>query len=74
MASTTTTSGNVYGYGNSASVYSESITTRNTVPVFKPGIEIRVLYSEGAPKGRYLEVLVIQDVINELKGKYGIIP
>lgn len=74
MGSTTTTSGNVYGYGNSASFYGTSRTTSNTMPVFKPGVEIGVLYSEGVPEGRHLEVFVIQDVINELKAKYKITP
>lgn len=74
MGSTTTTSGNVYGYGNPASFYGTSRTTSNTMPVYKPGVEFGVLYSEGVPEGRHLEVLVIQDVINELKAKYKITP
>jgi hypothetical protein len=72
MGSTTTTSGNVYGYGNYASFYGTSSTTSNSMPVYKPGVEIGVLYSEGVPEGRHLEVFVIQDVINELKAEYNI--
>ena len=74
MGSTTTTSGNVYGYGNSASFYGTSRTTSDTIPIYKPGVEIEVLYSEGIPEGRHLKIHVIQDVINELKGKYKITP
>lgn len=70
--STTTTSGNVYGYGNSASYSGTSTTTQNTVPVYKPGVEIGVLYSEGIPEGRHLEILVIDQIIQELTEKYDI--
>jgi hypothetical protein len=72
--STTTTSGNLYGYGNSASFYGTSYTTNNTTRVYKPGVEIGILYSEGIPQGRHLEVFVVQDVLNELKAKYNITP
>lgn len=72
MGSTTTTSGNVYGYANSASLYGTSTTINNSMPVYKPGIEIGVLYYEGLPEGRHLEVFIIKDVIREIKAKYKI--
>ena len=72
--STTTTTGNVYGYGNSASFYGSSTKTNNKIPVYKPGVEIGVLYSEGVPEGRHLEILVIKEVLNDLKAKYKISP
>jgi hypothetical protein len=72
--STTTTSGNAYGYGNSVSYYGTSTTTNNSMPVYRPGIDIGVLYFEGIPEGRYLEIFVIEEVLSELKAKYGISP
>lgn len=74
MGSTTTTSGNVFARGNNASFYSTSRTTSNSMPVFKPGIEISVFFFDGIPEGRHLEVFVIQDVINIIKTKYEITP
>ena len=72
--STTNSSGNVYGYGNTASFNSTSTTTNNSMPVYKPGVEIGVLYSEGIPQGRHLEIYEIEKVISEIKSKYKINP
>jgi len=72
--STTNSFGNVYGYGNIASFNSTSTTTNNLMPTYKPGVEIGVLYSEGIPQGRHLEIYEIEKVIAEIKLKYKISP
>jgi hypothetical protein len=68
-APTATTYGTVTG-----NRYSSTTTyNSNEVPVFKPKIEISVLFSEGYPRGRHLEVLRISDVIYDLKVKHALI-
>ena len=67
-APTATTTGTISG-----STYSGTTTyNSNEVPVYKPKIEISVLYSEGYPKGRHLQVYRISDVIRELKSRHGL--
>lgn len=70
--STTSTSGNLYGYGNSVSYNETSTTTNNVMPIFRPGVEIGVIYSEGIPEGRHLEIFEVEKVLVELKSKYNI--
>ena len=73
-SSTTNSSGNIYSYGNKTSFNGTSTTTNNTMPVYKPGVEIGVLYSEGIPQGRHLEIYEVEKVISEIKSKYKINP
>ena len=74
MGSTTSTSGNAYGYGNSMSFNGTSQTTNMAIPVHKPRVEFTVLYSEGYPEGRHLEVYAAQDVVKAMREKYRMAP
>lgn len=56
--------GRVKGPGNAAS--------SRTTPATMRGVEIRVLYTNRAPKGRPGEVYTINDVIRFIKSKYNI--
>ncbi|MDA9090775.1 hypothetical protein N9J84_01575 [Porticoccaceae bacterium] len=71
--STANTSGTIrQGFGNNATFNSTSRTSSNTTPYTKPGVEMGVLYSEGPPEGRHLEVIVIADALALLRAKYKI--
>lgn len=70
--STTTTSGNVSSFGNTAYFSGTSTTTDNSMPVYKPGVEIGVLYSDGLPEGRHLEIFHIETFMAEIKNKYNL--
>lgn len=72
--STTTTTGRVREHGSSATYRETSTTRNNTYTVYRPGVEIRAVYSEGVPKGRHLDVFVIDEVIREVKAKYDLLP
>jgi hypothetical protein len=70
--STSHTTGSVYGNGNSATYSGTTTTHPNTMPVFKPGVEIGVQYFEGPPQGRFLEVFEIEEVLARIREKYGL--
>jgi hypothetical protein len=74
MGTTTTTSGRVNENRHSTSFQSTSTTTNNAYKVYKPGVEIKVVYSEGPPKGRHLDVYVVREVIRDIKARYDINP
>ena len=74
MGTTTTTSGKVEENRHSTSFQTTSRTTNNTYKVYRPGVEIKVVYSEGVPKGRHLDVYVVQDVIRDIRSRYDIKP
>ena len=65
---------NTYGTINGNSYSGTTTYNSNEVPVYKPKIEISVLFSEGHPRGRHLEVLRISDVIQTLKNRHGLNP
>ena len=67
-APTATTYGTVTGNSYNATTTYNS----NEVPVFKPKVEYSVLYSEGYPPGRHLEVFRIADLIRDLKARHAI--
>jgi hypothetical protein len=69
-APTATTHGTINGNSYSGTTTYNS----NEVPVFKPKYEISVLFSEGYPSGRHLEVFRISDVIQTLKNRHGLNP
>jgi len=74
MGTTTSTTGRVNENRNSTTFRTTSTTTNNSYTVYKPGVEIKAVYSEGVPKGRHLDVFVVQDVIRDIKAKYEITP
>jgi len=71
---TTTTTGRVNEHRNSTTYHETSTTTNNSYKVYKPGVEIKVVYSEGVPKGRHLDLFAVSEVIREVKAKYDIKP
>ena len=45
-------------------------TTKPVMRAYKPGVEIRVIYSKEVPKDRHLGMFVIEEVLSALKSKY----
>ncbi len=74
MGTTTTSSGRVSEHRNSTSFQSTSTTTNNTYRVYRPGVEIKAVYSEGPPKGRNLEVYAVEEVLRDIRTRYDIKP
>jgi hypothetical protein len=67
---TSNTTGSVYGNGNYATYTGTTTTHANTMPVFKPGVEMGVQFFEGRPQGRFLEVFEIQEVSARIRRQY----
>jgi hypothetical protein len=67
---TSNTTGSAYGTGNYATYSGTTTTHTNTMPVFKPGVEIGVKYFEGPPSGRFLEIFEVQEVWMRIREQY----
>ena len=70
LGAVTQTNASAYSYGNYATGQATSYTTPSFANIRNAGTSIGVLFFEGSPEGRYLEVHKIKPLMNMLKAKY----
>lgn len=67
MGSTSYTTGVVYG----GTISTTTQTSNDTIPAFKPGINLSVKYFTNRPEQKYLQLYEISSVKSELEKKHG---
>jgi hypothetical protein len=74
LGTTTTTSGRIAERKNVTSFQTQSTTSKNRYKVFKPGVEMLVVFADKLPTAKHLEVYEVGEVVRQMREKYDIKP